>query len=275
MSALEVGPPYPILTRLGLSGVRVTHRVVVQTREWQWTLDGQAVAEPAREPLGAESAPVGELSSASVARFRARIVPTPGCFLFVGAVDSHGYGVVRVATSSSSGRRSWSAHRLAASLAGLVPGPSEVLQHGCNEPLCCRVGDGHLTVGSQGENVRYAVACGRHRGSRPAHPDPRGPLARSRAIRAALNPALASESAQHALWPPYDPAALAAARDGNPQQLSLFALPQQHAHQARVTTGCGSSRGGSGSAASCGCSDPPTRHAHPTVFLRSAASNVQ
>lgn len=98
--------------------------------------------------------------AASAVRLRARIVPTPGCFYFVGALDSHGYGVATVTTPA--GPRTVAAHRLAAHLAGLIPSPEQVLQHECNERICCRIGDGHLTLGTQADNIRYAVA---YRGS--------------------------------------------------------------------------------------------------------------
>lgn len=48
-------------------------------------------------------------------------------------------------------------------------------------PLCVRVGDGHLHVGTQASNVAYAVSTGRHRGRRPVAPV--GQLAQSLAIR--------------------------------------------------------------------------------------------
>lgn len=43
-----------------------------------------------------------------------------------------------------------------------------VAEHECNEPLCVRVGPGHVRVSTQAENLRYAVLNGRHDGNRPA-----------------------------------------------------------------------------------------------------------
>ena len=39
--------------------------------------------------------------------------------------------------------------------------PGATLLHDCEVRLCCRYGNGHVQVGTQGENMRQAVARGR------------------------------------------------------------------------------------------------------------------
>lgn len=42
-----------------------------------------------------------------------------------------------------------------------------VAEHVCNVPLCVRVDENHLRVGTQTSNLAWAVDQGRHRGPRP------------------------------------------------------------------------------------------------------------
>jgi len=208
---------------------------------WQLTLDGAAVLlDPV--PARARQAP----DPAVVAAFWARVVPTPGCWYWIGGYSHDGYGALH--DIGPDGPRTVSAHRFAAALARLLPElehdykAPDVVQHECNERICCRIGPRHIVVGSQAENVRYAVACGRHRGPRPGAVDARGPLGRARAIRAAL---LAHPGSPGGFWPGYDPAALHAATNPPTTQYALFdphslnaaavappAPPVQHARPA-------------------------------------------
>lgn len=52
------------------------------------------------------------------------------------------------------------AHRFALLIAGQLS-DGAIGEHRCNEPLCVRVGPGHLIASNQSANLRYAVACGR------------------------------------------------------------------------------------------------------------------
>lgn len=118
--------------------------------------------------------------------FWRRVVKAPGdgCWIFTGAVSSpDGYG--RIAWRSAGRERTMSAHRFALELAYGVLDGDVVAEHRCNEPLCVRVGDGHVICSTQTENMRYAVACGRTRrpGERNVAADR---VARSLAVRAAV-----------------------------------------------------------------------------------------
>lgn len=138
-------------------------------------------------------------SPATVARFWSKVIRTPTCWWWTGAISSpDGYG--RITYSTNGIPVTLSAHRFALLLAdGELP-PAMVCEHGCNETLCVRVDPEHAHAGTQAGNLQYAVSLGRHRGSRPGNIDPRGHYARALAIREAL-----AEG--------YDPIRLAHARD--------------------------------------------------------------
>lgn len=97
--------------------------------------------------------------------FWKRVVKAPGdgCWIFTGAVSSpDGYG--RIAWRERGRERTVSAHRFALEIAFGPLGADVVAEHRCNEPLCVRVGPGHVICSTQSENMRYASACGRARG---------------------------------------------------------------------------------------------------------------
>ena len=148
-------------------------------------------------------------------RFWSKVVKTDGCWWWTGAISAKtGYGcwayyrdqvlgVHRAATMLDLGRY----------LRGGIHG--EIAAHGCDEPLCVRVGDGHLYVTDAHGNVSDMVARSRRRGYVN---DDRSAAGRSRAIRAAVLQAVADGSDVTA-------AAAAAAAAGGPlrdqQQLPL------------------------------------------------------
>ncbi len=73
------------------------------------------------------------------------------CWPWLGCTNNQGYG--------RAGKRGY-AHRLAYELSyGDLP-PRVVIRHACDNPLCCN--PAHLLAGSQSENMRDAVARGRH-----------------------------------------------------------------------------------------------------------------
>lgn len=121
----------------------------------------------------------------AVAAFHSKIVTTPGCLIFCGAIsDPDGYG--RMTWRSGGVSRTMSAHRFALTLAfGELP-VGTVAEHRCNEPLCVRVDAGHVICSTQSASLAYAVACGRAIGPRPGPGDGRTRVERSRGVRDAL-----------------------------------------------------------------------------------------
>ncbi|MBY6709070.1 hypothetical protein HQ308_19965 [Rhodococcus sp. BP-241] len=125
------------------------------------------------------------LSEATVRRFHSKVVATPGCHYFTGAVSNpDGYG--RFTFTDGDTPRTLSAHRVALLLAHGDLGDGVVGEHDCDETLCVRAADGHLKLGTQSSNLAHAVAVGRHLGPTPAGGDPRGRYGRAVAIRDAL-----------------------------------------------------------------------------------------
>ncbi len=158
----------------------------------------------------------------TVDRFWSKVTRTPGCWWWTGAV-SHPDGYGRISWTQNGAPRTLSAHRFALLLDLGQLQEGTVSEHHCNETLCVRAHPEHLHPGTQSANLRYAVALGRHRGSRPGNIDPRGRHTRALAIRAALAGG-------------YDPIRLAAARDPNPNPV-LFDLDLLHVTGAAATDG--------------------------------------
>lgn len=75
-----------------------------------------------------------------------------GCLLWLGAVNTYGYGEVRF------GEKRVGAHRLAFAFGlrgerhGAMPPPEVVIRHRCDTPRCCN--PSHLQAGSQADNIR-------------------------------------------------------------------------------------------------------------------------
>lgn len=119
------------------------------------------------------------------ARFDRNVVRSPkGCWFWIGAISTpDGYG--RFTWQRKNHHRTMLAHRFAlASVGFCIDGV--VAEHFCNEPLCVRVDSDHVFVSNQSDNMKYAVALGRHRGNRPAALEHNAPAARSFRIREAL-----------------------------------------------------------------------------------------
>jgi len=124
-------------------------------------------------------------SQVNVAAFWAKVVKSPTCWYWVGAVSApDGYG--RFNFQRENRQRTVLAHRFSVEL---VHGPLEqdvVCEHKCNEPLCVRVGTDHLVRSTHSENVRYAIAMGRLSGHSLLNGQGRSRYERSLAIREAL-----------------------------------------------------------------------------------------
>ena len=124
-----------------------------------------------------------------VARFRSKIVQVDGtdCAWWTGAVSGRGHGRFWVA-----GNLVVIAHRFAYALHEGVHElhDAPVLGHQCDNPLCQRVGPGHITPSSIRGNRRDWSARRRLAGSPLG--DPRGARRRARALRdlARLDPEL-------------------------------------------------------------------------------------
>ena len=86
-------------------------------------------------------------------RFWNKVRVTPGCWLWIGAVSSRGYGGFKV------GRRDERAHRVSYQMHfGPIPDGLFVL-HRCDTPLC--VNPDHLFVGTHADNMRDMTQKGR------------------------------------------------------------------------------------------------------------------
>lgn len=83
-----------------------------------------------------------------------------GCWIWTGTKMGRGYGSFRF------NGRPTGAHRISWMLAnGKLPSSSKVIMHSCDNPAC--VNPGHLSEGTQSQNVRDCVTKGRHVPFRP------------------------------------------------------------------------------------------------------------
>ncbi len=143
-------------------------------------------------------------TAAAIAAFHRKIVKAPGrgCWYWTGSISKpDGYG--RITWQHQGRTRTLSAHRFALLVSGVALGDCDVAEHECNEPLCVRVGDGHLRVTSQAENIQSARDRGRHHG-RQRVVDSRQRYARSIRLRAALQHGWNAQAVAAALEPPSD-----------------------------------------------------------------------
>lgn len=125
------------------------------------------------------------LTAQDIARWRAHLLPTATCTVWMGAVGSDGYG--RFALRTGVGRqRMVTPHQVAAVTAWGELAPGVTLLHDCDLRLCCSTEPGHVRVSTQAENMQQAVWRGRAAGPRPGLVDVRGKTGASRAVQAAL-----------------------------------------------------------------------------------------
>ena len=97
------------------------------------------------------------LSHGDIVRWRAQLLVTGTCHVWMGAVGSDGYGRIAI-RNPEEGARTLTPHQVGARLGyGPIPAGATVL-HDCEVRLCCRAEPGHLRVGTQSENMRQAVA---------------------------------------------------------------------------------------------------------------------
>jgi len=87
------------------------------------------------------------------ARFWSKVKQTDGCWLWLGAKDSDGYGSVKI------GNRGTHAHRIAyALMVGHIP-PGVSVLHSCDNRSCVR--PDHLFLGTQLDNINDMIKKGR------------------------------------------------------------------------------------------------------------------
>lgn len=97
-----------------------------------------------------------------------RVVKADGdaCWEFTGKPDPHGYAQVGFGFRANGSRIALKGHRVALEAAiGRPLLPDECALHTCDNRLCCRVGDGHIRIGTRSENIVECHAKGR--GSKP------------------------------------------------------------------------------------------------------------
>lgn len=85
--------------------------------------------------------------------------PNTGCWLWDGSVDTHGYGQLRV-KQKGSGSLAYATH-ISLAMDGRPVPPGLCACHRCDVPAC--VNPEHLFPGTQRDNIRDAMAKGRHR----------------------------------------------------------------------------------------------------------------
>ncbi|MEE2033993.1 MULTISPECIES: HNH endonuclease [Rhodococcus] len=142
-------------------------------------------------------------STANVAAFWAKVVQSPTCWYWVGAISApDGYG--RFNFQRENRQRTMLAHRFSVELVHGPLDPNVVCEHKCNEPLCVRVGAEHLVQSTHSENVRYAIAQGRLSGHVLLDGQGRSRYSRSLAIREALRGGYDEDALLHAKTNPGD-----------------------------------------------------------------------
>ncbi len=116
--------------------------------------------------------------SSVVARFQEKLVWVPGseCVWWTGAVSGRGHGRFWVGQ-----QRVVIAHRFAYALVHGVDALPGLLGHRCDNPLCQRIGPGHVVESTTALN-RAEWLARRHVGNGPLA-DPRGPRGRAVALR--------------------------------------------------------------------------------------------
>lgn len=94
---------------------------------------------------------------ANVSRFWAKVDRSGECWAWTGETNNQGYG--RFVFWHEGERKRVFAHRMSLVLAGVDLADSEVVMHSCDTPPC--VNPAHLSIGTQTDNMRDALAKGR------------------------------------------------------------------------------------------------------------------
>lgn len=100
-----------------------------------------------------------QVPARSVARFHTKYQKTAGCWLWQAGKYVKGYGMFNVGRNDGRQHTEY-AHRIAYVLAkGDIP-QGLVVMHSCDTPAC--VNPAHLSLGTQGDNIRDGVSRGRY-----------------------------------------------------------------------------------------------------------------
>jgi hypothetical protein len=94
------------------------------------------------------------ISAQLVDHMRRYSISVAGCWIWSGALDSHGYGVINIGGTKKAHRVSWIAFN------GPIPEGMSVL-HKCDVPSC--INPNHLFLGTQADNMADMIAKGRDR----------------------------------------------------------------------------------------------------------------
>lgn len=107
-----------------------------------------------------------EMSRAFIARFHTKYQKTDGCWLWQAGKYRKGYGMVCIGRTLDGKQQNSYAHRVAYVLAhGDIP-PGLVVMHSCDVRYC--VNPAHLSLGTQGDNIRDGARRGRYNVGRPS-----------------------------------------------------------------------------------------------------------
>ena len=101
-----------------------------------------------------------QIPSAFIARFHSKYERAQGCWLWTAGKFRGGYGMCNLGRNFQGRQHTEYAHRIAFVLAhGEIPCGS-VVMHSCDVPAC--VNPSHLSLGTQGDNVRDGAQKGRY-----------------------------------------------------------------------------------------------------------------
>lgn len=107
-----------------------------------------------------------DIPDAAIARFHTKYQRSEGCWPWMAGRYKGGYGQFCLEHHYKCPQINTQAHRVAYVLAkGDIP-QGQVVMHTCDNPPC--VNPEHLSLGTQGDNVRDAAWKGHYNGSRPS-----------------------------------------------------------------------------------------------------------
>jgi hypothetical protein len=101
-----------------------------------------------------------QVSATHIARFLAKHAKGGGCWLWTASRYPRGYGMFNLGRDAQGRQHTEYAHRISYVLHhGDIP-TGKVVMHSCDNPQC--VNPAHLSLGTQGDNIRDAARKGRY-----------------------------------------------------------------------------------------------------------------